>query len=378
MAGKYTCNADATRHSRIASVEDCQTLCDATVGCKFILWSYKYSGYCYTARHCATSGTDRNCNLAQFMATDGPLAPAVRSPLPPPPLSSDVTVPKAIERRVYTKERCAYMAGKYTCNADATRHSRIASVEDCQTLCDATVGCKFILWSYKYSGYCYTARHCATSGTDRNCNLAQFMATDGPLAPAVRSPLPPPPLSSDVTVPKAISEEAKMHKVKLFRYYKNNHLDKDHKYCGERAFQRLVSRSWGLNPPFVEACQRPVFTRFCNSCKDDMTCAINMGWKMAKMSRSELYRFSKLIDEDPARYDVGTMSILDEMDDGEDVSELDEMDNGDDVSELDEMEDGDDVSELDEMEDDNDNVELAPFFRGVNRRLYSGRGYFHE
>ena len=334
------------------------------------------------------------------------------------------------ERRVYTKERCAYMAGKYTCNADATRHSRIASVEDCQTLCDATVGCKFILWSYKYSGYCYTARHCATSGTDRNCNLAQFMATDGPLAPAVRSPLPPPPLSSDVTVPKAISEEAKMHKVKLFRYYKNNHLDKDHKYCGERAFQRLVSRSWGLNPPFVEACQRPVFTRFCNSCKDDMTCAINMGWKMAKMSRSELYRFSKsdiisghgagvgggngasalakcgkpdpwrfqrccwvggtnykpmkpserrLIDEDPARYDVGTMSILDEMDDGEDVSELDEMDNGDDVSELDEMEDGDDVSELDEMEDDNDNVELAPFFRGVNRRLYSsGRGYFHE
>lgn len=103
-------------------------------------------------------------------------------------------------QRSYTEERCAYMAADnvHTCDADTTRHTDVSSVAECQALCDRTAGCGYILWSYNYAGYCYTAARCATSGTNRNCNLAQFRATEGVAPPP---PAPPPPLSPPAPAP---------------------------------------------------------------------------------------------------------------------------------------------------------------------------------
>ena len=77
----HTCSSTTARHRSVATVDDCKALCDATAGCEFILWSYNFGGYCYTAAHCATSGSNMNCNLAQFHATPG----SDRPPPPPPP-----------------------------------------------------------------------------------------------------------------------------------------------------------------------------------------------------------------------------------------------------------------------------------------------------
>ena len=204
----HTCDADIEQHGTVASLEDCQALCDATVGCGYILWSYRYSGYCFTAAHCATSGADRNCNLSQFAVAGRPPPPPPLPPPPPPPQLPPPPPPPPPppvawtgDRRAYMEERCAYMAadGVHTCAADTTRHRTVASVEDCQALCDTTAGCGYILWSYIHPGYCYTAAQCATSGADRNCNLSQFVAT-GPAGPPP-PPAPPPPPSPRVVRP---------------------------------------------------------------------------------------------------------------------------------------------------------------------------------
>eukprot|EP01043_Picozoa_sp_COSAG02_P060958 COSAG02_NODE_8078_length_2719_cov_39.390076_2_plen_351_part_01 len=197
----HTCDAVTTRHTDVSSVAECQALCDSTAGCEYVLWSYNYAGYCYTAARCATSGTNRNCNLAQFRATGGVAPPSAPPPPPsppppaPPPSGASPTTPQ----RSYSEERCAHMAADniHTCDAVTTRHTDVSSVAECQALCDSTAGCEYVLWSYNYAGYCYTAARCATSGTNRNCNLAQFRATGGVAPP----PAPPPPPSPPPPAP---------------------------------------------------------------------------------------------------------------------------------------------------------------------------------
>ena len=121
----------------------------------------------------------------QLGAFDTLCRATTKAPSPPAPPT----------QRAYTEDHCAYMAADsiHTCDAVTTRHTDVSSVAECKALCDVTAGCEFILWSYNYAGYCYTASQCATSGTNRNCNLAQFRATGGVAPPGPPPPPPPPP-----------------------------------------------------------------------------------------------------------------------------------------------------------------------------------------
>ena len=79
----------------------------------------------------------------------------------------------------YQGPTCPYMDGIHTCSKSATRHRAVASLEACKTTCDALPGCKFVMWSRKFSGYCYTAADCVTSpplspDSKRNCNLQLY------------------------------------------------------------------------------------------------------------------------------------------------------------------------------------------------------------
>ena len=105
---------------------------------------------------------------------------------PPPPSKSR----PATQQRGYGDATCGFMQGRYTCSSSAVRHSQVKSLDGCKLLCNnlGKTLCNFVMWSPRYSGYCYTSARCATSG-QKNCNLQMFAAKD--MEPAAPTPSPP-------------------------------------------------------------------------------------------------------------------------------------------------------------------------------------------
>ena len=165
MDGKYTCSKDSARDRSVNTLAACQAKCDADNSCNIVLWSSKFK-QCYNAPNCVTSGAERNCNLQLYSAINKPVpfGAAVKQPTKRPTKAAQaptkvvtkrpvVAQPGPTSTRAYKGPTCPFVTtdGK-TCNPKTHRDSSIKSLGACKAKCDAQKGCKYVMWSNRFSG----------------------------------------------------------------------------------------------------------------------------------------------------------------------------------------------------------------------------------